>query len=142
MVVDILQGIDQVDLETVAAVEIAEIVFASVVEVGVEVDAETVFATAVVVDAVNVDIVEADIVIVGVHYVGEGYNDGVDSAAVTEVAQIGVVGYADAALAQIHNVHALVEMRVELWIEDGVDKYVVDSGIDTSVAEAGFETLT
>ena len=60
--------------------------------------------------------------------------EGVDSAAVTEVVQIGDVGYVDeAALVWIQNVHAIVEEREGLWVE---------AGIDISVVEAGFETLT
>lgn len=105
-----------------AAVDIAETVIASVVEVEVDADAdsETVFATVVVVvvEAVNGDDVEAETVNVAgadiVHYVGalvdEGYMEGVDSA--TAVVLIGPVD--DAALVQIHNVHAIVEVR-EGW---------------------------
>jgi len=77
-----------------------------------------VFATVVVVEAVNGDVVEAETVNVAgadiVHYVGalvdEGYMEGVDSA--TAVVLIGPVD--DAALVQIHNVHAIVEVR-EGW---------------------------
>ncbi|MCI15844.1 hypothetical protein A2U01_0036983, partial [Trifolium medium] len=123
VVEDILQGIEHVGSDIVAAVEIAETGIASVV--GVEADVEIVFATAVVVEAVNVDDVEADIVMVGVHYVGEAYIGGVDSAAVIEVVQIGVVGYVDdASLARIDNVHAIVEMRAGCWVGIGIDTSV------------------
>jgi hypothetical protein len=79
---------------------------------------------------------------------------------VIEVVQIGVVGYVDdASLAQIDNVHAIVEMRAGLWVGIEIDTSVaridyvhaivemkaglwVGIGIDTSVVEAGFETLT
>lgn len=103
-----------------AAVDIAETAIASVVEVEVDADAdfETVFATVVVVVAVNGDYVEAETVSVAgadiVHYVGalvdEGCMEGVDSA--TAVVLIGPVD--DAALVQIHDVHAIVEVR-EGW---------------------------
>lgn len=102
-----------------AAVDIAETAIASVVEVEVDADAdsETVFATVVVVVAVNGDDVEAETVSVAgadiVHYVGaldEGCMEGVDSA--TAVVLIGPVD--DAALVQIHDVHAIVEVR-EGW---------------------------
>lgn len=129
---DIQQGIEHVGSAIEAAVDIAETVIASVVEVEVEVDAdadsETVFATVVVVEAVNGDDVEAETVNVAgadiVHYVGalvdEGYMEGVDSA--TAVVLIGPVD--DAALVQIHNVHAIVEVR-EGW-QVGVDTCVVE----------------
>lgn len=119
-----MQGIELVGSEIVAAVEIAETVIASMVEVDAEADSETVFASAVVVvvvvEAVNGDDVEVETVNVAgadiVHYVGalvdEGYMEGVDSATATAVVLIGPVD--DAALVQIHNVHAIVEVR-EGW---------------------------
>lgn len=128
-----MQGIELVGSEIVAAVEIAETVIASVVEVEVdaEADSETVFASAVVVvvvvEAVNGDDVEAETVNVAgadtVHYVGALVDEGyMDSATATAVVLIGPVD--DAALVQIHNVHAIVEVREGWWV--WVDTCVVE----------------
>lgn len=156
---DIWQGIEHVGSAIVVAVDIAETVIAQVVEfeVDAEADSETVSATAVVVvvvvEAVNGDEVEAETVNVAgadiAHYVGalvdEGYMEGVGSATATAGVLIGPVD--DAAPVQIHNVHAIVEVR-EGW-QVGIDTCVVEVkegwqvGVDTCVVEAaGFETLT
>ncbi|CAJ1809998.1 unnamed protein product [Sphenostylis stenocarpa] len=132
---DILQGIEHVDSEIVAVVEAADQVrFGADTVAGVE-------------DGTANEVGVEDVML-AVHYevanVAEGYTDdvavvaemhvGIVLGVVIAIAQTGAgtapVGLVDDAVVLIHNVYVVVQMRVGLGIEIGIDPSVVETGFE------------